>query len=415
MSATMLAFARSVRPIAFSRHGLRTLVTEAVESSSSTLTPPPDAPPQDTRTNKPSPVKRYVAQSPTKSVYVRSWDPIANMAEFFAMLRGVEKRFGTVREFRLVRDLDISSVYQGFFLVEFAEDTSLEQIPEKGTNLKVEIPIVRERPGGIGLADLQGLLHPQERDWTLDTSGLYGATVPVLPHTGGQEKSPTRIVELVVQRTKKDHWNPYVHTRRRQYLRFGTAFSKWGGFYQPRSSDDRPISKEMEHVVGTWQNIMQKDAERRLSRQSQAQPTEAPDVAMDAHEAETFVAQEAAHAESLDAGVTEPEPQPEAELSRPADSEHQDVASASELPASPEPQTADEPSSTPSGPTTPRLSRKQKILALAREHARAPMSDAAKRAEEEEARKREEEARHPPEAEVKTMRERLLKLMGRWS
>ncbi len=64
----------------------------------------------------------------------------------------------------------------------------------------------------------------------------------------------------------------------------------------------------------------------------------------------------------------------------------------------------------------PRLSRKQKILALAREHARAPMPDAAQRAEEaEEARRRQEEARNPPEVEVKTMRERLMKLMGRWS
>ncbi len=110
MSATVLASARSMRSMALSRHGLRSLVTEAVQSSSST--PPPDDVPQDTRTNrfprdsrssKPFAARKDVPARPTKSVYVRSWDPIANMAEFYAMLRGVEKRFGTVREFRLAR------------------------------------------------------------------------------------------------------------------------------------------------------------------------------------------------------------------------------------------------------------------------------------------------------------------------
>ncbi|RDX47539.1 hypothetical protein OH76DRAFT_1484667 [Lentinus brumalis] len=435
MSATVLASARSVRSIALSRHGLRSLVTEAVQSSSST--PPPDDVPQDTRTNrfprdsrssKPFAARRDVPDRPTKSVYVRSWDPIANMAEFYAMLRGVEKRFGTVREFRLARDGDVSSLYQGFFLIEFADDASLDQIPEKGTNVKVEVPVTRERPGGIGLADLQGLLQPQERDWTLDASGLYGATIPVLPPTDGPEKRPTRVVELVVQRTKKDHWYPNVYTPRGRHLRFGTAFAKWGGFYQPTSSDDRPISKEMAGVLSVWNEIAQKDTARRQAKWQQTHPTEAPDVAIDAHEAETFVAQEAARDESAEADATQPEPepytvpQPEAELSPRAESQHEDVAPVSEPPASSEPHASSEPlaydeaSVSRSGPATPRLSRKQKILALAREHARAPMPDAAKRAEEaEEARRREEEARNPPEVEVKTMRERLMKLMGRWS
>ncbi len=108
------------------------------------------------------------------------------------------------------QDGDVSSLYQGFFLIEFADDASLDQIPEKGTNVKVEVPVTRERPGGIGLADLQGLLQPQERDWTLDASGLYGAAIPVLPPTDGLEKRPTRVVELVVQRTSAWTFEPTV-------------------------------------------------------------------------------------------------------------------------------------------------------------------------------------------------------------
>ncbi len=38
-----------------------------------------------------------------KNIYIRSWDDIGSMPEFFALLRGVEKRFGRVQEFRLPR------------------------------------------------------------------------------------------------------------------------------------------------------------------------------------------------------------------------------------------------------------------------------------------------------------------------
>ena len=97
------------------------------------------------------------------------------------------------------QDPDVTTTYQNYFLVEFTDSTALEQIPAKGTNLKVEIPILRHQPGGISLTDLSGLLQSQERDWTLDGTGLYGATIPVLPHEGEQETQPTRVVELVVQ------------------------------------------------------------------------------------------------------------------------------------------------------------------------------------------------------------------------
>ncbi len=37
------------------------------------------------------------------SLYIRPWDEIESMPAFFAMLRGIEKRFGRVREFRTGR------------------------------------------------------------------------------------------------------------------------------------------------------------------------------------------------------------------------------------------------------------------------------------------------------------------------
>ena len=98
MSATVLASARCVRSVALCRHGLRTLATEALQSSSSSSTPQAEVLPDETEE-----LQNKKTIKLRKSAYVRSWDPISNMAEFFAMLRGVEKRFGSVRDFRLLR------------------------------------------------------------------------------------------------------------------------------------------------------------------------------------------------------------------------------------------------------------------------------------------------------------------------
>ena len=92
-------------------------------------------------------------------------------------------------------------------MLEFADDTAFERIPANGTNIKVAVPVVKkDLPGGLGLADLQGLLEPQERDPNLAADapegapgaglGLYGTPISVV----NDAERPTRVVEVVVQR-----------------------------------------------------------------------------------------------------------------------------------------------------------------------------------------------------------------------
>ena len=151
------------------------------------------------------------------SVYVRAWDSINSMPEFFAMVRGVEKRFGRVREFRigrvssllrlsshltniaLAQDADVSTSYPSFFICDFRDEEAYNRVPSKGTNIKVEVPVVKaDTPGGIGLADLNGLLHSRDLDWEEGSPGLYGAAISPLT---GDASTSTRIVELIVQPT----------------------------------------------------------------------------------------------------------------------------------------------------------------------------------------------------------------------
>ena len=109
----------------------------------------------------------------------------------------------------LLQDADVSTNYTSFFVVEFEDDGSLEGVPEKGTNIRVEVPVVQtDRPGGVSLADLDGLLPPQDRDLELDVSGLYGDVIKPLPTSDDAERA-TRIVELIIQRSSEfDILNP---------------------------------------------------------------------------------------------------------------------------------------------------------------------------------------------------------------
>lgn len=59
----------------------------------------------------------------------------------------------------------------------------------------------RDRPGGIGLDDLQELLQAQEWDAQATGDGIY--STPIRPVSGPEGETPreTRVVELIVQRS----------------------------------------------------------------------------------------------------------------------------------------------------------------------------------------------------------------------
>ena len=91
-------------------------------------------------------------------------------------------------------------------MLEFVDNTSFERVPAAGTNVKIEVPVINAAaPGGISLADLAGLLEPQEFDPDLEQSktSIYGAPVSVLPaedaNASGEQRK-TRMVEVIVQR-----------------------------------------------------------------------------------------------------------------------------------------------------------------------------------------------------------------------
>ncbi|TBU58498.1 hypothetical protein BD310DRAFT_479332 [Dichomitus squalens] len=102
MSSIAAACARSARAVSALR-GARAFATETFASGSSSSAT--DFLPAQDRTGSSARLRQQanVSHHDVKSIYVRAWDDISTMPEFFAILRGVERRFGTVKEFRVGR------------------------------------------------------------------------------------------------------------------------------------------------------------------------------------------------------------------------------------------------------------------------------------------------------------------------
>ncbi|CDO72629.1 hypothetical protein BN946_scf184985.g48 [Trametes cinnabarina] len=406
MSGTLLSISRISKSTVFTRHAARSLATEAHPFSDST-----------SRNSSLRP-KRNRLESQPNSIYVRAWDEIDSMPALFALVRGIEKRFGQVREFRVTRDYDISTSYAHFFIAEFKYPDAIERVPENGTHIKVEVPLVpRHRPGGVGLDELQGLLEADDWDPTL-ASGKQ--VIKALPSVEEERSMRTRVVELIVQRTKGYKADPREAQRSRHAVPFGLAFYQWGGFYRPSTADAPPVPEVMQQVLAKWQ--------RKADRQSVADTrtprrTGAPARKPDSQDSENVEDIDFMDCEAAQRAQEEQEANP---VNTSAPSESTDSAPSVTSAASSEPvassETVAQPAATEQPERPKRLSQREKILMLARMHAKTPLEEAKaeveaeveKQAEEEQA---QEQAKAAEEEEKKAtlggLRNRLLRILGK--
>ncbi|KAI0667090.1 hypothetical protein C8Q78DRAFT_1056450 [Trametes maxima] len=426
MSAAALACSRATRTTAFTRYATRTLTTEAVASSDST----PSTPDASSPLKKPGGGKRRRGPAQVReakdphTAYVRVWDEIDSMPAFFAMLRGVEKQFGKVREFRVGRDYDLSNRYTDFFLADFVDEESLNRIPEKGTNIRVEVPVIpKGRPGGIGLDDLQGLLQSQDWDFQAAGEGVYSTPIPLSGAVEGAQANKTRIAELVVKRSTSNRVENVSKQRARDSTAFGVAFHRWAGFYESSSAEATP---EMKAVLAKWERAVAEDAQRRRSKSPASTSPDAVDAhTLDTHPADAAESTAREHQSVDDAPVESAKPSvPTFDMTRPVAQSEPSAdsfvasgpADTSVAPAADSSEYATLQTQAPVHKPAPRLSQREKILQRARQHARTPLPEPLTQEAEEERKAAEEARRKEKQAELGSMRERLLKLIGgNWS
>ncbi|KAG8859511.1 hypothetical protein FRB96_004395 [Tulasnella sp. 330] len=120
-------------------------------------------------------------------LHVRPWDGFATPAHVFAIVRELEKRFGPVKTITTPKSLDgTPGGYHSYAWFEFEEPLPVQhgELPSELEYLVVEKPDVISRPGGIGLDDLAGLLERGERQnqsqWAAVMDTIDGDTRPVI-------------------------------------------------------------------------------------------------------------------------------------------------------------------------------------------------------------------------------------------
>ena len=210
---------------------------------------------------------------------------------------------------------------------------------------------------------------------------------------------------------------------------FGAAFYSWGGFYQPTSEDQKPISPEMTKTLDKWRGIAHEYFARRGEDPPDPRAARFEQEGASAAAATTEGAEAAADEASAEAGEGQGKPasengverawrdmvqrasrprDPLAEMRHPTPSSPSPAADAQPPRTDADANASEVPTAEP--PRTPRLTKKQKILELARQHARTPLPDTqSKPAEEPEVVEKVEEKQ-----DTATVRQRLLNLMGGW-
>ncbi|KAL4249175.1 hypothetical protein ABKN59_007276 [Abortiporus biennis] len=408
------ATSRSYRQFATSRRAL----TEASASTSSATSPPP----LDPYTPLPSASSLPSSSAPTTrssrntgTIHIKPWDGVHSMPEAFAIVRAVERKFGKIRDFKLGRDLDSPGLYQPFFYAEFDDHSNINRL-ESSQVIKVKVPVFsRATPGDVGLEDLAPYLDSV--DIVEDSSPYVGVD---LEKTEMKEEKGMKVIDVRVERTRGTINYPYEeeypHMGKSRIRTVGQSFIKWGGFYNPATSPQELYSDSvdgnevtdttpqgfplvrMRKAQNAWQNVLKtpKSQEQEQEIEQEEQQVEV-DVATAAQD--TFVVADLTASESTS-------------TSSPVSVEIETPAAESVPSHQPE---VGATSSAPVGP--PKLSRRERLLELARQTSKTPLPASVlppsqKEIEEKEAEERRVE--EEKEKERQSVKDRLMKLMGRW-
>ncbi|CCM02980.1 uncharacterized protein FIBRA_05095 [Fibroporia radiculosa] len=350
------------------------------------------------------------------------------MPEVLAMIRGIERNIITrtayIAELSdlvesihphnqdiltfLDQDSEVPSLFIPFFWVNFHDSAALARLPRQPTVLKVKVPVAdRERPGGVGLDDLQDLLHPQ--DYRLE-DGPFAQP----PENQSNDPPNTREVDLRVEISSKSFRLTDVEVGKPPNRKFLEFFYTWGGFYTPKADGSEEISDHMRLGQEKYAMVMQRVEEIRgqAKAMAAAQPAERnePEDLVPPEFPESSASLEEAQAEAIVSQLASPiehivtEEWAPTSLAAPLVKTEISGAAGSPLTESLLP-----------APRSRIMSRRERILAQARENARTPLPAALKETDEEKKaqRKKDREEERAEEERVRlSMRDRLWKLVG---
>ncbi|KIJ15523.1 hypothetical protein PAXINDRAFT_99401 [Paxillus involutus ATCC 200175] len=204
-----------------------------------------------------------IKQAP-RTIQVRFSVVPESMVDALRGLREIERKYGRIREYRLLRDSELSSAYQAICWAAFESPKSFDRVPERGVTLKVSLPPALGQPeGGPGLDDLKGLLEPGKTG--LDFRGLSSSYK-------AESSENSRTMEVTVKRSNtairfRSNAKPPYRSRAMK-ASIGHAFLEWGGFaplkplyesspFTSPAQDPLPLdNKNMRMALNKWSQIL---------------------------------------------------------------------------------------------------------------------------------------------------------------
>ncbi|KAG1739127.1 uncharacterized protein EDB91DRAFT_1248886 [Suillus paluster] len=200
-----------------------------------------------------------------RTVCIRMSRPLAGgMVDAFAVIRGVERKLGRIREYRFMRDGEVDSEYQMLCWAAFHSEDSMSLIPDKG--IIMSVPAVTQDPtipeGGPGLEHLQGLFDAKDVD----------SPSPSIDFAEGPS-TKQRVIELNVQRAASDlrfkgESSPLNLTKGKR-IAIGHGFYEWRGFHplkplymsspfasQSEEPPPTPDHEQMRIALNKWSQIL---------------------------------------------------------------------------------------------------------------------------------------------------------------
>ncbi|KAH7911310.1 hypothetical protein BJ138DRAFT_1113304 [Hygrophoropsis aurantiaca] len=166
---------------------------------------------------------------PSRTVHIRA-SSILGLSDAYAIIRGIEKSYGRIREYRFLRDAEITPAYQVILWAAFVSPESFDKVPKEGATLN----IAARRPnlsqeGGQGLEDIAGLLDSCSAVEEFEGMPSFRVASPKTEGAG------ERTLKVTVSRADSDYrFAPEVNQvdlTKAKKLAIGHSFMQWGGFY----------------------------------------------------------------------------------------------------------------------------------------------------------------------------------------
>ncbi|THH27804.1 hypothetical protein EUX98_g6384 [Antrodiella citrinella] len=310
------------------------------------------------------------------AIFVRIEHPAQSMLESFAIVRGIEKKLGRLRDYQILRDQGDPTIFRDHFYAEFEDEHNFQALPSEPITLSLKVPKLASKPGGLSLVELRGYLLPEDKSVDMISQA----------RNGEEEQGEHFVVDVRIEKAYGNvHYKvirPYHRMGKKTTLLFGHEFFNWGGFYDPSRMDPPETSMHLENrmgkVLSAWDVALKKEEQRNPTQIKPPAIVETDDTFESAAEASPDTVEP-----PVDVAFTHlqtPEPSIPIHLvpslSRP---QHTSIraeilAGASEE-QNPSPPVSSSPPPSPT-PSSKPLSRKERILAQTRENARKALSEA---------------------------------------